>query len=125
MIKDFTIPKYKQFINEAKKYAIVKVAVIGRDRNILKHQQQRVRRGKYTTPTFLKHIKFIKDPFYISQELFFLYGTDYLKSVSKQLDFPISTGTYIKNLSKHEANKKYIKKANRGKFDKYQFKINY
>ena len=125
LIKDFTIPKYKKFINEAKKYANVKVAVIGRDRNILKHQQLRVRRGKYTTPTFLKNIKYIKDPFYLSQELFFLYGTDYLKSISKQLDFPISTGTYIKNLSKHEANKKYIKKANRGKFGKYQFKINY
>ena len=125
LIQDFTIPKFKEFIKHAKKYATVKVAVIGRDKNILKHQQARVRKGKYTTPIFLKHMKALQEPVFVSQELFFLYGIDYLKSVSKQLNFPISTGIYIKNLSKHEANKKYIKKADRGKFDKHQFKINY
>ena len=73
----------------------------------------------------LQKLNRLNDAVYLSQELFFLYGTNYLKSVSKQLNFPVSTGVYIKNLLKHEANGKYIKKANKGKFDKYQFNINY
>ena len=118
------IPKYKQFISEAKKYFTVKILVIARDRNILEQQQKRVR-GRLSTLDFIDQLKFLKEAYFISHEALYLYGSKYLKSLSKQLDFPISTGTYMKNLSKHEANKKYIKKANRGKFDKYQFKINY
>ena len=60
------------------------------------------------------------------QELFFLYGTDYLRSISKQLNFPISSNSkYISRLLKTEANDKYIKPAKKGRFDNYQFKINY
>ena len=44
------IPKYREFINEAKKYCEVIICIIGRDRNILEHQQNRVRDG-HTTPT--------------------------------------------------------------------------
>lgn len=123
---EFTIPKYHTFIKQAKKYANVKVAIIGRDRNIVKQQQLRVRRGKHTAPMALQHLSLLQDPYYLSQELFFLYGTNYLKSISKQLDFPISTGAYIqKLLDDGDANKKYVKPAKRGQFDKYQFKINY
>ena len=123
--KEFTVPKYQAFIKHAKKYATVKIAIIGRDKNIIKHQQLRVRRGRHTAPMALQKLNRLNDAVYLSQELFFLYGTNYIKSISKQLNFPISTGSYIKNLLKHEANGKYIKKASKGKFDKYQFNINY
>ena len=109
-----------------KKYADVQVAIIGRDKNILKHQQIRVRRGEYTTPMALQNLNLLPDAFYLSQELFFLYGINYLRSVSKQLDFPISFNSkYINRLLKTEANNKYIKPAKKGRFDNYQFKINY
>ena len=124
--KKFATPKYHTFINQAKKYADVQVAIIGRDKNILKHQQIRVRRGEYTTPMALQNLNLLPDAFYLSQELFFLYGINYLRSVSKQLDFPISFNSkYINRLLKTEANNKYIKPAKKGRFDNYQFKINY
>ena len=123
--KKFAIPKYQSFIKQAKKYAIVKVVIIGRDKNIIKQQQLRVRRGEHTATRALQHLALLDNPFYISQELFFLYGLRYIKSISKQLDFPISTGSYVKSLLKFEANNKYVKSAKKGRFDNYQFKINY
>jgi hypothetical protein len=43
------------------------------------------------------------NPLFLSQELYQLYGNDYLQSVSKLLDFPIShQSIYV------DANKKYI-----------------
>ena len=42
-------PKYQEFISEAKKYCEVAIAIIGRDRNILETQQNRLR-GGHTTP---------------------------------------------------------------------------
>ena len=123
--KKFAWPKYHTFIKHAKKYANVKVAILGRDKNILKQQQLRVRKGKHTAIVALQNLALINDPFYISQELFFLYGIKYIKSLSKQLDFPISTGPYVESLLKFEANSKYVKYAKKGRFDNYQFKINY
>ena len=123
--KKFAWPKYHTFIKHAKKYANVKVAILGRDKNILKQQQLRVRKGKHTAIVALQNLALINDPFYISQELFFLYGIKYIKSLSKQLDFPISTGPYVESLLKFEANGKYVKYAKKGRFDNYQFKINY
>ena len=65
--KKFATPKYHSFINHAKKYADVQVAIIGRDKNILKHQQIRVRRGEYTTPMALQNLSLLPDAFYLSQ----------------------------------------------------------
>jgi len=124
--KKFAIPKYHAFINQAKKYADVQVAIIGRDKNILKHQQIRVRRGEHTTPVALQHLSLLPDAFYLSQELFFLYGKNYLKNICKLINFPIDyNNVYITKLFKNEANKKYIKKIKKGPFDDIQMKINY
>ena len=123
--KKFTTPKYHTFVKQAKKYATVKIAIIGRDKNIIKQQQLRVRKGEHTAPVALQHLRLLDNAFYLSHELFFLYGIDYVKSIAKQLDFPISTGSYVKGLLKEESNKKYVKYAKKGKFDNYQFKINY
>ena len=71
------IPKYKEFIEEAESIFDVTVAVIGRDRNILEHQQNRVRDG-HTTPTAIEHFEQLynicDDTHFVSHELFFLYG---------------------------------------------------
>jgi hypothetical protein len=129
--KAFTIPHYKDFIKIANNYANIIIGIIGRDKNILKHQQHRVRRGEYTTPTALKEITKLKNLsnniFYLSQELLFLYGKDYLSNLSKQMNFPIALEEqYIADLLKTEANYKYIKAASeQGPFDEIQGKINY
>lgn len=114
------IPKYNEFITEAKKYCDVIIAIIGRDRNILETQQNRVR-GYHTTLLAKEHLEKLHNlapVFYISQELFFLYGANYLKSIGTQLDFPILCPTDVmKDYLREDANKKYIQSAE-GKFDK-------
>lgn len=100
------IPKYDEFIKNVQKYTQLKIAIIGRDQNILKYQQQRVR-GKHTTPYFLENIDklLIHDPFFISNELFQLYGRYYLSHIGKVLNFPI-----LLKAKTEDTNEKYIKK---------------
>jgi hypothetical protein len=128
--KQFTIPKYKEFITEAKKHCNIILGIIGRDKNVLKYQQLRVRRGEHTAPTTVKEFAKLKDltdsVFYLSQELFFLYGKDYLSNLSKQMIFPVaSEDAYIDEILAMEANSKYVRPAEEGPFDQEQFKINY
>ena len=117
------IPKYREFINEAKKYCEVIICIIGRDRNILEHQQNRVRDG-HTTPTAIEHFEQLynicDDTHFVSHELFFLYGANYLKILSRDINFPIAYNhaTLIEDfLKKSETNHKYIKATDKGKFD--------
>jgi len=128
--KKFSIPKYAQFINEAKKHCNIILGIIGRDKNVLKYQQLRVRRGEHTAPVAVEEFAKLKDltdnVFYLSQELFFLYGKDYLLNLSKQIGFPIACeDAYIDEILTTEANGKYVKPAEEGPFDQEQFKINY
>lgn len=97
-------PNYKEFISEASKYADIKVAIIGRDKNILQYQEQRVR-GKSTYESALDSFEYLytRDPVFISQELYQLYGNNYLRSISKLLDFPIADQEHSE-----DANTKYI-----------------
>ena len=114
------IPKYNEFITEAKKHCDVRVAIIGRDKNILKLQQERLRGGE-TTPQAtaeFEHLPALAPTHYISQELFYLYGQEYLKSLEKQLDFPVAWNYHsiIMDHLKKDANSKYTQQAE-GKFD--------
>lgn len=112
-------PKYKEFITEAKKYCDVVVAIIGRDRNILETQQNRIR-GGHTTPQALEQFaqfENIVPVHYISQELFFLYGADYMKTLGEQMNFPVLCPTEVyRDYLRNDSNKKYIQQA-KGKFD--------
>ena len=114
------IPKYKEFITEAKKHCDVVIGIIGRDRNILELQQNRLR-DAHTTPQAHKEFEQLKKlapVHYISQELFFLYGADYMMSLGKQMDFPVLCPSEVyKDYLKHDTNKKYVQQAE-GKFDK-------
>jgi hypothetical protein len=112
------IPKYNDFIQEAKKYFEVKILVIARDRNILKLQQQRVR-GKHTTVEFINELKNIDDVHFISHEALYLYQGKYLESLAKQLDFLIAHNhtTLLDDFLKKDANIKYVKAVDKGDFD--------
>jgi len=128
--KQFTIPRYEEFITEARKHCNVILGIIGRDKNVLKYQELRVRKGEHTAPIAVKEFAKLKDLtdniFYLSQELFFLYGKEYLSNLTKQISFPIaSEDAYIDEILNMEANGKYVKPAAAGPFDEEQFKINY
>lgn len=97
-------PRYKEFISTAAKYARIKIAIIGRDKNILQCQEQRVR-GKSTYESALASFGdlYQMNPVFISQELYQLYGNNYLRSISQLLEFPIQDQTVG-----DDANTKYI-----------------
>ena len=125
--KKSTIPNYKEFIKCANIIFNVQICIIGRDKNILYEQQRRIR-SKHTTPIALKSLEpLLKyNPYFISYELFHLYGLDYCKSISTLLNFPIDTKK-IKELLKlkYNTNKKYITKIKKGLFDKQAYKSSY
>jgi hypothetical protein len=121
-----TIPKYKEFINTLKDFDIdVKIAIIGRDQNVLKYQQERVR-DRYSYPDFEKELDYLNtlDPIYISQELLYLYKDKYLKSLSKQLDFPIAyDDPRVFEILENDANEKYFNKIERQELDSLVRKV--
>lgn len=80
------IPNYPLFHAYATQVFEVSYMIIGRDRNILEHQQNRVR-GKHTTPLFLEQLKHFKDHhhIYACQELAYLYGIEYINNLEQQL----------------------------------------
>tara|TARA_B100001057_G_C22858147_1_gene953459 strand:+ start:1700 stop:2338 length:639 start_codon:yes stop_codon:yes gene_type:complete len=127
--KQHAVPKYKEFITKAKAHANIIVGIIGRDKTILKYQQARVRRGDHTTPQAVEEfskLSDLADTFYLSQELFYLYGKDYLKNICKITNFPIDYNSeHITSIMNNEANEKYIQQSEEGPFDEIQGKINY
>ena len=94
---------YKDFIQNAKKIYNVKVAVISRDQNILKTQQERVRGGE-TYDKFLKELPDLEPDFFLSTEALFLYKENYLTHLSKILHIPV----WIENHDLFDTNTKYI-----------------
>lgn len=101
------IPNYQDFIKNASLYSNVKIAIIGRDQNILKHQQTRVR-GSSTTEIFKDNLNYLMkyNPIFISQELYQLYGNNYLQSISPYLEFPIE-----QQVIHPDTNAKYFKEV--------------
>lgn len=121
-----TIPKYKEFIRSAQQLGIsVKVAIIGRDQTILKHQQERVR-DRHSYPDFEKELEFLNtlEPVYLSTELLYLYKDYYLKSLSKILAFPIAyDDPRVFEILKQDANEKYFSKIERQELDSLVRKV--
>jgi hypothetical protein len=106
------IPKYDEFIDQAQQAGFeIKLAVIGRDQNILAHQQQRLRTWVSTT-RFLKELDDVLmkyDPVFVSTEMLYLYKGRYVAQVSKLLDFPLNVDTAVLDeILKEDQNKKYI-----------------
>lgn len=108
------IPNYQKFIDEVIRLGVtVKIAIIGRDQNVLEFQEQRLRE-RITYTDFLKELPNLDlyDPVYLSQELAYLYRHAYLKQLSKQLDFPIDyENPNVDWILNENSNKKYFKPA--------------
>jgi hypothetical protein len=112
-----TIPQYNEFISVAKKFADIQFLIIGRDRNIMKLQQERVR-GKHTTPDFMSQIDNIIFNFktiFASQEMLYLYKLNYLQWLEKELGLSDSELTEdnirLLDILSKDANEKYISQA--------------
>ena len=108
------IPKYVEFLEQAKLAGFnIKLVVIGREFNILNLQQKRLR-NTVTTPRFIDQLDLLLkyDPVFISTELLYLYRMNYVKQISKLLDFPIEISSEsLESILKDNANLKYIKSA--------------
>ena len=92
-----------------------KVLVIGRDQNILRNQQSRLREES-TVRHFLDQLPRMKSPTYLSYELLYLYKQEYLKS----LDIGIPIAWYderVNTILEEDANSKYIKYVDHNPLD--------
>jgi hypothetical protein len=86
-----TVPNFRAFVTAAQNLGHrVRFAVLGRDRNIVQMQQDRVR-GAPTMTMALAEFKNLAAPVFLSYELLHLYREKYLESISQQLGFPIAT----------------------------------
>jgi hypothetical protein len=107
------VPPIYEFMDKLESIGITaQPVVIGRDKNILTHQQTRLRGGPSwgNMPQLIKWMP--KPPFFISQELLYLYRRDYIKSLGAWLDFPMSwDDPQIDDILKEDANEKYIHAA--------------
>jgi hypothetical protein len=123
-----TIPNYKVFIENLQELGMqVKVAIIGRDQNILKSQQQRVR-NRVSLNDFMNQLDYLNtfDPIYLSQELLYLYKEHYISNIAKLLDFPLDKNNVkIAEILKQDANSKYISNIEIQELDKYVRKVSY
>ena len=104
-----TVPDFKSFVSGVQNLGYrVKIAVLGRDRNILDYQQTRVR-GSETYPSALAEYSKFAMPTFLSYELLQLYGAQYLQKIERELEFPIDwTNPQLKEILKEDTNTKYF-----------------
>ena len=104
-----TVPDFKTFAQAAQNVGLqVKFAVLGRDRNIVELQQQRVRKG-ITLPQALAEFAQFAQPVFLSYELLHLYQEQYLQQLSQQLEFPIAyNDPRLKEIMQEDTNAKYF-----------------
>ena len=108
------VPPVFEFINKCESLGIeTQPVVIGRDRNILSHQQTRLRGGPSWgfVPQVLRWFK--TPPFFVSQELLYLYRRQYVRAIGHWLDFPTAYDhPMIDEILKEDANAKYVSPVN-------------
>jgi hypothetical protein len=104
-----TVPDFRVFVREAQKLGHrVKFAILGRDQNIVRLQETRVR-GAPTVDQAIAAYEPLAAPVFLSYELLHLYGGKYLETVSQQLGFPIASGDpRIKMILSDDTNSKYF-----------------
>ena len=104
-----TVPDFKGFVRGVQNLGHrVIFGVLGRDQNIVRMQQQRVR-GAVTLDQSLKEFDNLAAPVFLSYELLHLYGHKYLESVGRQLNFPIAaTDPRLAAILADDTNAKYF-----------------
>lgn len=115
------VPRIKDFQAGLKKAGIEStVVVIGRDVNIVDLQQRRVRGGPTWGMMQILLNNTDEPPFFVSQELLYMYRTFYLRSLEKMLEFPIAwNDPMINEILKEDANAKYVRQCQPTELDEY------
>ena len=105
-----TVPDIWKFIDVCEEIGIrAELVILGRDRNVLDHQEQRLR-GQRTYEQAIKLYETLLPRYYLSYELLQLYQHQYLLTLRNQMDFPIAFDhPMIKNIISDDANKKYFR----------------
>ena len=107
-----TVPNIVRFAATAMGLGIqVKIAIIGRDRNVLNYQETRVR-GEPTHDIAQKEYAKLStwSPVFLSYELLHLYKDLYLEQIANQLEFPIDySSPQLANILTDDTNSKYFK----------------
>lgn len=120
-MQDFVpkIPEVIKFTRKLESLGIdTQVVIIGRDKNILNVQQTRLRGGPTWGNMHLLIRRLPKMPFYVSQELLYLYRRDYIRSLGTWLNFPIAWDSpLVDEILKEDQNAKYIKYAENERTD--------
>ena len=106
---DATVPDFRSFVREAQNLGHrVKFAILGRDQNIVRMQETRVR-GAVTVDQAIAAYDPLASPVLLSYELLHLYGRKYLESVSQQLGFPIAASDpRLETIMDEDTNSKYF-----------------
>ena len=104
-----TVPDFRAFIKAVQSLGHrVKIGIVGRDRNILEYQEQRVRNGR-TFDTALEEYSQFAMPVFLSYELLHLYGRQYLQRLERDLEFPIAwTDARLAAITSEDTNAKYF-----------------
>ena len=114
-----TLPDLHGFVSQCQTLGMrVKFAVLGRDRNIVRLQQTRVR-GLSTVGAALaeyaglispaEQIRPFAAPVFLSYELLHLYQDKYLEMIAQQLNFPMATDDVrLSEILSEDTNSKYI-----------------
>jgi hypothetical protein len=104
-----TVPDFKGFVSGVQGLGYrVKLAVIGRDKNILQYQETRVR-GRVTMDQAVAEYSKFAAPAFLSYELLHLYGRHYLQKIERELEFPIAwDNPVLDSLLKKDTNSKYF-----------------
>jgi hypothetical protein len=104
-----TVPDFRAFVREVQNQGHrVKFAILGRDQNIVRMQETRVR-GAPTVDQALAAYDSLASPVFLSYELLHLYGRKYLETVSQQLGFPIAVSDpRLETILVEDTNSKYF-----------------
>jgi hypothetical protein len=107
----WAVPNIVSFATQALGSGLqVKIAIIGRDQNILGFQETRIR-GQSTFEIARSEYQKLESwtPVYLSYELLHLYQGAYLQQISKTLEFPIAyNDARLTEILQDDTNKKYI-----------------
>lgn len=108
-----TVPNFKDFVSGVQNLGYrVRIAVLGRDQNILAYQQSRVR-GSATYQSALAEYSKFAQPAFLSYELLQLYGAQYLQKLERELEFPIAWDSpQLKEILAEDTNTKYFQPVN-------------
>jgi hypothetical protein len=106
-INPIWVPSIIDFADSVQSQGLdVQIAVVGRDQNILQHQQTRIR-SQSTIELLFDQLDKIDHPTFLSYELLYLYRHRYLKQL--QLNIPVAwQDPRLTEILDDDANAKYI-----------------